>query len=257
MLSKDNSRPRGISGNAVRTWGYVFILMGIFGQSIIQNRILGMGAVTTAELLAAMDANPSLMILATMALVFQAVQTCAAPIFAFLLVEGFCHTSNVENYLKRVLAVALISEIPYNLAMGGSWLDFSTRNPVFGLVLGMVMMIFYTRYQEPGAKNTATKVMITLAALLWTAMLKISDGACLVLLTATFWGFRNKPNFRNLAAMCCCGACALFSMFYLASPMSVVALHMYNGEPGPKNRTFNYAVYPLVLLCVGLAAKFI
>lgn len=257
MLSKDNSRSRGITGNALRTWGYVFLLMGIAGQSIIQNRILGLGSVTTEELLALMDANPALLGLATMALVFQAVQTCAAPIFAFLLVEGFCHTSSIRKYLIRVFCVALASEIPYNLAMGGTWLDFSTRNPVFGLVLGMVMMIYYTRYQEPGMRNLCIKALITFAALLWAAMLKVSDGACLVLLTATFWGFRNKPSYRNLAATACCGACGLFDLFYLASPMSVLALHMYNGEPGSKNRAFNYAVYPLILLCCGIAVRFI
>lgn len=257
MLSNNHSRPRGISGNAVRTWGYAFLLMGIAGQSIIQNQILGLGFVTTGELMAAWDADPSIMGIATLALVFQAVQTCAAPIFAFLLVEGFCHTSNVKNYLIRVACVAVVSEIPYNLAMGGVWFDLSTRNPVFALVLGMVMMLLYQRYQEAGVKNLAIKALVTLAAILWAIMLRIQDGNCLVLLIATFWGFRNKPNYRNLAAVAAACLCSMFSMFYLAAPMSAMALYMYNGEPGPRNRSFNYAVYPLALLCFGLVAKFI
>lgn len=257
MLSNNHSRPRGISGNAVRTWGYVFLLMGIAGQSIIQNQILGLGSVTTGELMAAWDADPSIMGMATLALVFQAVQTCAAPIFAFLLVEGFCHTSNVKNYLLRVACVAVVSEIPYNLAMGGVWFDFTTRNPVFALVLGMVMMMLYGRYQEPGIKNFGIKTLITLAAILWANMLAIQDGNCLILLIATFWGFRNKPNYRNLAALAASCLCSMFSLFYLAAPMSVMAMYMYNGEPGARNKAFNYAVYPFALLCFGLIAKFI
>lgn len=257
MLSNETSRPRGISGNAVRTWGYLFMLMGIAGQSIIQNQILDLGSVTTAELMAAWDADPSIMGIATLALVFQAVQTCAAPIFAFLLVEGFCHSSDSKNYLIRVACVALVSEIPYNLSMGGVWFDFSSRNPVFALVLGLVTMMLYQRYQEPGVKNMAIKGAITLAAILWANMLAISDGNCLILLIATFWGFRNKPNYRNLAGMAACCLCSIFSMFYLAAPMSVMALYMYNGEPGPRNKAFNYAIYPVALLCFGLVAKFI
>lgn len=257
MLPNNPSKPKGFSGNAIRTWGYLFLLMGIAGQSIIQNRVLGLNTMTTTELFAAWDADPAIMPLVTMALVFQAIQTCAAPIFSFLLVEGFTHTSNVKNYLIRVIGAALISELPYNLAMGGQWLDLSSRNPVFGLVLGMITLIFYAQYQEPTLKNRALKVVITLAAMVWGKMLGIQDSFCLVLLTITFWGFRNKPNFRNLAAMIAASLCTLSSMFYLASPMAVLALYKYNGEKGPRNKAFNYAVYPIALLCFGLIAKFI
>lgn len=257
MIPNNPSKPKGISGNALRTWGYFFLLLGIAGQSIIQNQILGLGSVTTQELLTAMESNPAIMGLATLALVFQAIQTCATPIFAFLLVEGFLHTSNVKNYLIRVLAVALIAELPYNLAMSGSLLDFSGRNPVFGLVLCMVTLMLYGRYQEKGAKSFAIKAAITLAAIVWAKMLSIQDGECLLVLTATFWGFRNKPNYRNMAGMAAACLCSLFSMYYLAAPMALMAIYMYNGQPGDRNRIVNYGAYPAILLIVGLIAIFL
>ena len=42
------------------------------------------------------------------------------PIFAFMIVEGYFHTKNIKKYVCRLLLFAVLSEIPFNLAMGSS-----------------------------------------------------------------------------------------------------------------------------------------
>lgn len=40
---------------------------------------------------------------------------CAFPIFAFMVAEGYVHTSDVKKYIKRLFVFALISEIPFKI----------------------------------------------------------------------------------------------------------------------------------------------
>ena len=81
-------RSSGISSNGLRTWGMFFLLAGMLGKSILQNGLLNLGAVSFGQLLEQMQTSRAAMLYATLALVLQAMETCAVPIFAFLLVEG-------------------------------------------------------------------------------------------------------------------------------------------------------------------------
>ena len=127
---------------ALRKWAMIFLTAGVIGQGLIQNRLLGMGSLSSTELLSNMQADSSVMTLVTIALFCQVLETCAVPLFSFLLVEGFLRTRSFEKYLIRVGAVALISELPYNLAYGGKILELSSRNPVFCLFICIVMLYF-------------------------------------------------------------------------------------------------------------------
>lgn len=240
----------GISGNALRIWGLLFLVAGAIGRGLIQTRLLGVGSSDMEQLMAAMDVNAGA---APTAIVLQAIEACAAPIFAFLLVEGFTRTSNFKNYLLRVLAVAVISEIPYNLAISATLFHFETRNPAFGLVLGLVMLHLYDRYPGRKLQNALIKVVVTVAALVWAKMLSIDGANCLVLILAGLWAFRKKPMLRTFGGALVTMLCVVIDPLYMAAPMGFLAVHMYNGEPGRVNRAVNYAAYPALLLLVAAA----
>jgi len=112
MERLDQRRDGGLTSRGLRLWGLLFLAVGVIGRSILQNRLLGVGTLTPMELLSVMDSSETMMVVATAALVMQVLETCAVPVFAFLLVEGFQHTRDVKNYFGRILAVALVSEIP-------------------------------------------------------------------------------------------------------------------------------------------------
>ena len=61
----------------------------------------------------------------------------AYPIFAFLLVEGYFHTRSVKGYALRLLALALVSEIPFNLMYGSRLFYPVHQNVIWTLLIGL------------------------------------------------------------------------------------------------------------------------
>lgn len=256
-LSRREEQRNGITRSALRLWGLLFAGLGIAGRAILQNRLLHMGSVSGEQLLEAMMSSSQTMVFATLALVLQAVEVCAIPIFAFLLVEGVQHTKNLDAYLLRVVGVAMLSELPYNLAMSGSLLDTSSRNPAIGLAFAMAMLYLFKLYDGKTFGKRLLRFVITAAAILWTMMLRVQDGACCVIMVAMLWLCRNQKMYRTFIGCAVGAVCSVLSPYYLATPMGFMPIHFYKGEQGEENRLVNYLAYPALLLVAGVAAKFV
>ncbi len=241
-------RNTGINGNALRAWALLFLAGGVIGRGVIQHHLLGAGQVSTQELLEIMSASSYAMTMATISLVFQALETCAVPIFALLIVEGVQHTSDFKAYCLRVAGLALLCEIPHNLTFGSKMFYLTSRNPVFGVLLSLIMLYFYRRYAGRGLKNILIGIAVAVAGVVWCQMLKIESGACLVLITSVLWIFRGKTLYRNLAGAVVTVICSIFSPFFLAAPMGFLAVFFYNEEKGTTSRRVNYLAYPIMLV---------
>jgi hypothetical protein len=247
-----NTRPSGLHAGNLRAWGMLFAIAGIISRSVLQNQMLGVGMRSMQELMELMQTSDTAMAIATVALVLQAVETVAVPIFVFLLAEGFIHTSDWKKYLLRVAGLAVLTEIPYDLAMNQKVLEFGTQNPVIGLVLCMILLYLFERFK---AKKLICVIM-ALAGLAWSLMLKVDHGIPMILMVCVIRVFRNKRMFMGFSGMAAAALCTGISPFYLAAPMGFLATHFYNGEPGESNRLVNYLFYPVSLLAIGLVAMF-
>lgn len=249
------NRGRSITAAALRVWGMLFVAAGIVSRCVLQNTILDLDNASATQILALLNESSANMALATAALVLQAAETCAVPIFALLLTEGFSHTKDWKKYLLRVAAVAVVSEIPYDLATNGKILVMDTQNPCMGLVLGMVVLYLYSHFSQPTTVHRLLKVFVLVAAILWAEMLNIQHGTPLVVMTTLFWLMRNRAELRGLIGAAVALVCTVVSPFYLASSMGCLPVHLYNGEQGESNRIINYLAYPFLLLIALLAAE--
>jgi hypothetical protein len=248
-----NTRPSGLHAGNLRAWGMLFAIAGIISRSVLQNQMLGVGMRSMQELMELMQTSDTAMAIATVALVLQAVETVAVPIFVFLLAEGFIHTSDWKKYLLRVAGLAVLTEIPYDIAMNQKVLEFGTQNPVIGLVLCMILLYLFERFK---AKKLICVIM-ALAGLVWALMLRVDHGIPMLLMVCVIRIFRNKRMFMGFSGMAAAALCTGISPFYLAAPMGFLAIHFYNGEPGNSSRLVNYLFYPVSLLLIGLVARFV
>ena len=67
----------------------------------------------------------------------------AFPLFAYLLILGMESTRSIRNYFLRLFIFALISQVPFFLAVG--YEPFESLNILFSLSLGLLFITFFKR----------------------------------------------------------------------------------------------------------------
>ena len=181
--------------------------------------------------------------------VFQMIFRAGMLIFAFLAVEGFQHTGNLERYIVTIAAAALVTEPFYDYACLGVWLDFSSangQNPLFALALGLVQL-YFLRYMGVSSVGKILKSLVmVLAACLWMFLLNVHWGVYTVLAMAVFYLLREKKTARNLVMA------AVSLPWFLIPAVGLLPLWRYNGERGNFNKYLFYVLCPVVWLVLAL-----
>ena len=192
------------------------------------------------------------------------------PIFAFLLVEGYFHTSDLKKYAGRLALFALISEIPFNLAIGGRFFF-----PIHQNILWSFLISLWLIHRNERAKATGK---------LWrrilTGIATVALGTVLGLVTfvdyyhagiltvLVFYFFRGK-KWWNYAGQALClwylntevlgGLVYEFTLLgqnlvfhrQAFALLALIPIWLYRGRQGHHSKAFQYfcyGFYPLHLL---------
>ena len=192
------------------------------------------------------------------------------PIYAFQLAEGFVHTTNQKKYALRLLAVAVVSEIPFNLMVSGSWFFPFHQNTIFTLLLGLWVI-----WTLEGLKNRTLPLWKGSLCLAGAAVLSILGfvdyGWQGVLTVVLFYLFRQgrwaKP--AQLAGMIVLHVLlmkgqTLPELFDLPlqslAVLALIPIWLYNGQKGRGGKALQYAAYlyyPLHMLLLVLLRRVI
>lgn len=187
-----------------------------------------------------------------LSLLFHLIGRMAFPIFAFFLTEGFFHTRDLARYQKRLLLFACLSEIPYDLAVSGQWINLERQNTIMTLTLGLWMM------QKISKRRSRPMVCLgyLMAAMTVSYLFRLDYSVYGIALIAVFyWFYADKKSALLLGAV--------FSFFdsmgYLgAAALAYIPLSLYSREKGKKqgHSWEFYLFYPLHLLVLGVLRQF-
>lgn len=259
-------KPRGFTQQGIRVWGLLFLLCGAVGYGIFAKGLIpAYGGEENAP-----------MSMITVGMVLQAAYICAIPVFSYLLVQGFLHTSSIKNYAIRVAILAVITELPFNLCMtgnvlgglriaGGLGFDMSqfSLNPVFGTLLCLVVLFFFRQYPSKEGSHIVVKVLVWVMAFFWAGMLRIENANIMLVLVPVLWLSRKKKGTQIFFGCVATFLCSIFGLGTIESvgcfiaPLTFLLLHFSNEEQGEGNRYVNYLAFPVILLAAGLIAKYI
>lgn len=235
-----------VTADGLKIFACVTMLIQTIGIAVVEKGIIHLDRYTQAELSEAMAADAHLMMLAGIGSVMQLIGGLAIPIFAFLLVEGFFYTSDYKKYLLSIVLFALISEVPYDLAMSQKAVDWSSQNGMITLAVCLLMLYFLRMVKTENSLACALiRILIVLCALVWVTLFRAQYGLCMVLLTAVFYIFYTRNIWKTFLGI-------LISLLYVTAPLSFYGIWCYNEKRNDKLPKYAYyAFYPLHLLVLG------
>lgn len=200
----------------------------------------------------------------------------AFPIFAFLLVEGFLHSSNKWFYANRLFVFAALSELPFNLMNSGRLAYVGHQNVLWTFLIGLfaMMIIEEIKTRIDNVVITGISTVLVLFGSMYLANNLHTDysgyGILTILLFYTCRNLRYEwmGQFLGLLyinAVLLAGKTIPFTVFGAAfafptqafAIFSLFFIQKYNGLLGPYNKIeqyFFYVFYPLHMLLLAILA---
>ena len=194
----------------------------------------------------------------------------AFPIYCFLLVEGFLHTRSVGKYALRLGVFAILSEIPFDMAVHHSYWNAGSNNVFFTLLIGLLLVWgisfvekFYEFWREKqldafigGLATVAVGVLMVVPAMFLAEKVLCTDyGMAGVVAIFVLYLFRKNRYLAFTLSVMALGILLSNSTEYLALIM-LYPLSLYDGTRGDRGgkvqKWLFYGFYPVHLLVLAL-----
>ena len=186
----------------------------------------------------------------------------AAPIFWYMIAEGYHYTHNVKKYLLRLFVFSILGHFAYNFAFGIPFIPFKTSvfnqtSVIWPLFIGVLGLIIVDNH---GLKSWQKTVLVFILA----ALAFPSDWSSPAILVILGFG-RNRDNFKKqmwsmllwialYSAIYIVFIHPLYGIIQMGVALTIPFLKKYNGTRGKCKgmKYFFYLYYPMHLVICGL-----
>lgn len=234
-------RIAGFTGNQLKMIAFLFMLCDHIGFMLIENGVLyGQNPVYWSMAIATHEGQRWYLA----ARILRTLGRLSFPIFAFLTAEGAVHTRNARKYLLRLLLFALISEIPFDLAIKGTWFYPEYQNVLFTLLLGAAAIVLMEKWHR---LHLIFRLMIAGIFCMLAYLIKADYGAVGVLMITAMYLVRED---RKAVLITGAVIAAAESIEYACvSAFAFAFIYFYNGKRGELPvKYFFYIAYPAHML---------
>lgn len=199
--------------------------------------------------------------------IMHSIGRIAFPLFCFLLVDGFLRTKSKKKYFFRLLMLAIMSEIPFNMMFERHFLAPTYQNTIWTLLLGFIYIWtisaiekqnWYKKNLFGGLINLALAGVLTVIAIfgrtdysafgVWFIIIyyEISKRDC------RLWKTRLRMGI--IAYLCGCILLCFYSIDELAALPGLLLLVFYAPEKKEKPipTWLGYGFYPMHILLIFL-----
>lgn len=153
-LMADKGKIKGVSGSTVKITAVAAMVIDHVAAVVLLRVLLADGYVNMAQE----------GVLYYVYQIMRSIGRVGFPVFCFLLVEGFQKTRDVRKYALRLIVYALISEIPFDLAVCGQF-SLLAQNVYFTLFLGLFVLCTFRFFEKTVLPRAAGILFVVTGAL--------------------------------------------------------------------------------------------
>ncbi len=194
---------------------------------------------------------------------FNYIGRIAFPIFAFQIYQGYMHTRNVKNYIRRLFIFAVVSQLPFMLFYNTVIADSFAMNVIFTLLLGLIGILVYDK------TNAFFGIITSIVLGIIAEACAFDYGFYGVTVILLFYIFRSHKAISVISFYIATlikyafmvshfsydygillSAIDYFAPLCLCTMLSSVFIILYNGKKGRDSKYLLYLFYPLHLLFI-------
>ena len=233
-LSKRQLLPPILNSGALKWIALITMLIDHIGAILLERGVI---SAYNQGLSSALSYDASIFF-SKMDFIIRQIGRISFPIFCFLLVEGFYHTSNKKKYALRLFLFAYVSEIPFDLCFQGK------NSGIFPPKCNVHFTFRFSDYV--GNRNIKRKkemlgIIPAVLGVLIGALFQADydwKGIVLILVLYFFYLYPVEKTIAGCLALC----------WEPTACLAFIPINLYNHQKGNGPKYFFYFFYPVHLL---------